>query len=73
MTPVAPVKSALPTKKWAVTQITAVAAILVMWVTTGAWDTEETIALIGLVSQAGISYLTPNADSPGGVPYKYDS
>jgi hypothetical protein len=68
MSPVTPVKSAVPTKKWAVTQITAVAALLVMWATTGSWDTEETVALIGLVSQAGIGYLTPNADTPGGVP-----
>ena len=50
-----------PSKKWFVTQITAVAALFTMWATTGSWDVEETVALIGLVSQAGIGYLTPNA------------
>lgn len=61
-------KSAAPTRKWLVTQITAVAAVLTMWVTTGSWDAEETVALIGLISQAGISYLVPNNNTPGGVP-----
>lgn len=61
-------KSAAPTKKWLTTQITAVAALLVMWVTTGAWDTEETIALIGLISQAALGYIVPNDNTPGGVP-----
>ncbi len=50
-----------PTRKWAVTQITAVAALLTMWATTGGWDQEETVGLIGLVAQAAIGYLTPNA------------
>lgn len=58
-----------PTRKWIVTQITAAAALLTMWVTTGSWDVEETVGLIGLLSQAAISYATParstDADAPG--------
>lgn len=43
-----------------VARITAVSALLTMWATTGSWDLEETIGLIGLVSEGAISYLTPN-------------
>ena len=61
--------SSQPTRKWIVTQITAAAALLTMWVTTGSWDVEETVGLIGLLSQAAISYATParstDADAPG--------
>lgn len=49
-----------PSRKWVVAQVTALAAIAVMWVTTNNWDDEETIALIGWVVQAVTSYLTPN-------------
>lgn len=70
MSPLVLTKSAVPTKKWFATQIAAVAALLTMWVTTGAWDMEETIALIGLLTQAGLSYLVPNDNTPGGVPVK---
>lgn len=72
MSPVVATKSALPTKKWIVTQITAVAALLTMWVTTGSWDTEETVALIGLITQATAGYFASNADTPGGVPVQSD-
>jgi hypothetical protein len=50
----------MPSRKWFATQVTAVAALLTMLVTTGSWDLEESVALIGLVSQAAIGYLTPN-------------
>lgn len=49
-----------PTRKWIATQITALAAILVMWQSTGSWDVEETVALIGFLSQASIGWLVPN-------------
>lgn len=49
-----------PSRKWIVARITATAALLTMWATTGTWDVEETIALIGLVSEGAISYYTPN-------------
>jgi hypothetical protein len=50
----------MPSRKWFATQITALAALGVMWATTGHWDTEETVAAIGLASQAALGYLTPN-------------
>jgi hypothetical protein len=70
--PVAPqpvaVKSKMPTKKWWVTQITALSALAIMFVTTGSWDQEETISAIGIVSQAVLSYFKENDPTPGGVP-----
>lgn len=72
MTPVVAEKSWFPTKKWIVTQIAAAAAVATMWATTGSWDTEETVALIGLITQAAAAYLTPNQDTPGGVPVVSD-
>ena len=57
----------VPSRKWFVTQVTASAALLTMWVTTNGWEQEETLSLIGLVSQAVIAYLVPNAES-GGTP-----
>lgn len=50
----------LPTRKWMVARVTALAALAAMYLTTGSWDTEESIAAVGLVSEALISYLTPN-------------
>ena len=59
-------RSALPTRKWIATQVTAAAAFSIGWVTAAAWNSTLSIALIGLISQAVISYLVPNADQPGG-------
>ncbi|MFB9376362.1 hypothetical protein ACFFKU_12765 [Kineococcus gynurae] len=64
----ATVRSRRPTRKWWVTQITALAALATLVVTTGAWGTEASVATIGLLSQALVSYLVPNAATPGGVP-----
>ena len=61
-------KSLQPTRKWWVTQTTALAALLVAWVNVGGWDKTVTIGLIGFASQAVTSYLTPNHEQPGGVP-----
>lgn len=63
-------KSSLPTRKWAVAQITALAAIATMYLTTGSWDIEESVALVGLLVQAATTWLVPNEDTPGGVPVK---
>lgn len=49
-----------PSRKWFASRITAVTGLLTMWATTGTWDTEETIALITLVSAAGLAYYLPN-------------
>ncbi len=63
-------KSVIPTRKWIATQVTAVAALLTAWVTAGEWNETLSIALIGLIAQAVIGYLLPNAETPGGVPLK---
>jgi hypothetical protein len=51
---------AAPSRKWFAAQVTALSALAVMWATTGSWDQEETIAAIGVVSQALLAYLVPN-------------
>jgi hypothetical protein len=63
-------KSAWPTRKWWATQVTALATLLVAWVTADHWDKTLTIGLIGLLTQAAVGYLIPNQDTPGGVPLK---
>lgn len=50
----------MPTNKWIAARVTGVAALLTMWATTGTWDTEETVAAIGLLSEGAISWLTKN-------------
>jgi hypothetical protein len=49
-----------PSRKWFVTQITAVTALVTMLLTTGSWDLEESLGLVGLISQALIAYVVPN-------------
>jgi hypothetical protein len=59
--PVNPAEPSLkPTRKWWVTQVTALAALATMYLTTGAWDTEESVAAVGIVAQAAIAWLVPN-------------
>lgn len=58
----------MPTRKWWATQVTAATAIALMWATTGGWDQEETVALIGLVSQASIGWLVSNKEGASGLP-----
>ncbi len=70
VTPVPGATSSAPTRKWWATQVTALTALAVMYVTTGGWDQEETIAAIGIFSQAALSWLVPNDSTPGGVPEK---
>lgn len=50
----------LPTRKWGVSVITTSGALATMYVTTGSWDQEESLSLIGLVVMAMTSYLIPN-------------
>ena len=65
-----PAKSRWPTNKWLATQVTASAALLTGWVTAGEWNKTLSTTMIGLVAQAIVSYMLPNAESPGGVPPK---
>jgi hypothetical protein len=51
-----------PTRKWWAAQITAVTTLATAWVTAGAWNRPLTLAAIGVVSQALVVYLVPNAD-----------
>jgi hypothetical protein len=67
------VKSKWPTNKWMATQVTALAALLTGWVTAGEWNKTLSTTMIGLVAQAIVSYVLPNAESPGGVPAKKSS
>jgi hypothetical protein len=60
-------KSLQPTRKWWVSQTTAMAALLIAWVNVGAWDKTVTVGIIGFATQAITSYLTPNHELPGGV------
>lgn len=57
-----------PTRKWIAARIVGVVGVLTMWATTGTWDVEETVALLALVSEGTLSWLTPNDPTPGGVP-----
>lgn len=57
----------MPSRKWMVAQITALGALATMYVTTGSWDQEESVALIGLLVQAASTYLIPNAPEKAGV------
>lgn len=52
--------SARPTNKWLAALVTGLGTIAVMALTTGTWDTEESVALVGLVVERTVSYLTPN-------------
>ncbi|GLZ13948.1 hypothetical protein Acsp04_41830 [Actinomadura sp. NBRC 104425] len=63
-------RSLLPTRKWWAALITALTAVVINWIQAGAFSKEILIALIGVVSQAAVSYLVPNESTPGGVPLK---
>lgn len=63
-------RSLAPTRKWIATQIAAVAALVTAWLAAGEWSSTLSIALVGLITQAAVGYLLPNADTPGGVPIK---
>jgi hypothetical protein len=61
VTPTPAEPSLKPTRKWWATQVTALAALATMYFTTGGWDTEESVAAVGIAAQAAIAWLTPNA------------
>ncbi len=58
-----------PTRKWIVRTVTSLTGFAIMWATTGSWDTEETVAMITIVSAAIISYLVPNTEDNNGIPH----
>jgi cytosine/uracil/thiamine/allantoin permease len=62
-------KSWLPTRKWCAAVVTALATWGTAFVNGGSrWTEAIIIFLIGIVSQAIITYLVPNEGTPGGVP-----
>ena len=56
-------KPQVPSRKWFATQTTALTALLVGWISAGVWDKTLSIALVGLVSQAVVGYLVPQAEN----------
>ena len=60
----------VPTRKWFAAQIAAVATLVVAWLNADEWNKTLTVALVGLVAQALITYIVPNQETPGGVPVK---
>jgi hypothetical protein len=63
-------KSPWPTRKWWAMFITALAAFVITWIQVGEFNKEILIALVGLVAQSLVTYLVPNANTPGGVPIR---
>jgi hypothetical protein len=53
-----------PTRKWWAARVTGLAAILTMCATTGGWNVEETVAVIGLLAEGCVSWLTTNDPEP---------
>jgi hypothetical protein len=46
-------------RKWLARTVVGAGAIVTMWATTGTWDKEESVALIGLIVAAITSILVP--------------
>jgi len=65
------VKSWWPTQKWWAATITAAGGFLVTLSTTG-WDFTPELngALITIATQRVVAYVTPNDNTPGGVPLR---
>jgi hypothetical protein len=55
----------VPSRKWILAQVIALAGVAVSWVDSG-WDDTETKLLIAVAVQAISTYLLPNLDTPGG-------
>ena len=58
----------MPTRKWGVNVITLASALALMYVSTGSWDQEESVALIGLITTALTTYLVPNSPDNANSP-----
>jgi|SRR5215469_926493 len=60
-------KSRWPTHKWWAALFTATGAWVANFITAGAFNKAIAIALVGLISQSLVAYVTPNDDAKGGV------
>ena len=58
----------IPTRKWMVAQVVALAALATSFIESGGWDDTETKLLIGIAVQALSTYLISNQPTAGGVP-----
>jgi hypothetical protein len=52
-----------PSRKWFVTQVTALAALATAAIQAGEWTTTLSVMAVGIAAQAAIAYLVPNAES----------
>jgi len=55
----------MPTRKWLAALIAGLGTIAVMALTTDGFDKEEWIAVVGLLVERSVSYLTPNTPPLG--------
>lgn len=53
----------MPSRKWMAARVTMIAATLVAWIQAGEWNTTIAVMVVGVMSEAAISYLVPNASS----------
>ena len=63
-------KSLWPTRKWLAATTTAIGALLVLYIQQNGFTDEMLIAMVSAAVQAVVTYLIPNAETPGGVPLK---
>jgi hypothetical protein len=63
-----PDPSKWPTRKWWAATVTALGGVLILVIQQGGFTAEVAIALVGVVTQAIVTYLIPNDSTPGGVP-----
>lgn len=66
MTPVAPAKSWVPTKKWFAALLTGVASIVALWIQSGAFDDTEKGMLATLIVSLVGAYIKGNDATPSG-------
>jgi len=52
--------SMVPTRKWFAGVITALAAVLVNWITNTEFTKEIAVQLVGVVTTALVAYMVPN-------------
>lgn len=57
----------LPTRKWCAALLVALGGLATSAIESG-WDATEWKLLVAIAVQAGVTYLLPNSDAPGGVP-----
>lgn len=56
------------TRKWMARTVVAIGGLATMFLTTGTWDTEESLMAVTIVVGAITSLLVPNEAGNSGVP-----